>query len=816
MKSIQLINKIIDLLSSDSSLYNRYTSEIKSLEQHKKQWEQDKIRIGVIGVTSSGKSTLINAILGDKLLSMAVKPSSSQLVCCSMSKQSKATIFFEDGNSINLNGKNLNSKTIKKYSDENYNANNIENVVQIELSTPNFELGEDILLIDSPGLDAYGLENHEQLTLEVLLPTIDVCIFVTTLKNNSDDKMRAILNLTAKYNCPLIIVQNMLDSVRPSVDGKKSAEDVANDHRRRVQRIIDKSNISDKDEVAIVQMSAMQALKGRCEKKFNFGSKKELKISNYNEFVKEVKKLVSKKRPNIENQRINTVDNKIQKIIKDAKEDIGIPIKSRNLRFEYEGLDTEILSYAKKIEEQISKTLNNLSLENIVESSEDRDCNGYYTQNYIKKVKKYVKQKEQDIIMSIGDVNMYLSDVSIKLNIPTRDIVSFNGLPSMPELKIKNKTVYEAKRVRKSGIGGKVGRFFGNILNNDWGYEYKNVPKTVVDNLNTKQQVLEYISRAQNLYGKEIYSWSRKTNVLINQLIVQIENRKDSFEARKKAIIESEKLIDIINKLDLVSKQVQFEKIPNLKSYKVSNNKSKANLREVRVNKSTYNIAQLANRLSNNININVNNFLLAECKSLQNSWIIIGWDLESISTFAKRFCSIILTEIDIRSLEYNAYLESDKYKFYYKPSKENTIDLKDRKYKHNVYILTNATQFGAAQNQISKSGICKNILEEDFLAFVIQDFNELVYGGGVNESINSMMTISKTLNIAYKSTILINNENPIYNLALVEAQLKNLTIQSDETRLLKKLQESFRYLRNEEVDKILADIIRATNKKGRV
>ncbi len=40
----------------------------------------------------------------------------------------------------------------------------------------------NILLIDSPGLDAYGLENHEKLTLENLLPTIDVCIFVTTLK----------------------------------------------------------------------------------------------------------------------------------------------------------------------------------------------------------------------------------------------------------------------------------------------------------------------------------------------------------------------------------------------------------------------------------------------------------------------------------------------------------------------------------------------------------------------------------------------------------------------------------------------------------
>lgn len=205
MNSIDLIDKAIAILSSNNNLYNRYESEIKLLNQRKEQWQSDKIRIGVIGVTSSGKSTLINAILGNKLLSMAVKPSSSQLVSCRRYKQSMATIFFENETKKILKGENLNAKNIKKYSDENINAGNKEHVVQIELSTPTFELGNDILLIDSPGLDAYGLENHEELTLEVLLPTIDICIFVTTLKNNSDEKMKSILNLIGKYKCPVVI-----------------------------------------------------------------------------------------------------------------------------------------------------------------------------------------------------------------------------------------------------------------------------------------------------------------------------------------------------------------------------------------------------------------------------------------------------------------------------------------------------------------------------------------------------------------------------------------------------------------------------------
>ena len=81
------------------------------------------------------------------------------------------------------------------------------------------------------------------------------------------------------------------------------------------------------------------------------------------------------------------------------------------------------------------------------------------------------------------------------------------------------------------------------------------------------------------------------------------------------------------------------------------------------------------------------------------------------------------------------------------------------------------------------------------------------------ESIKNMLNITNNLNINHKSTILINHENPIYNLALVESQINPNKIEKSETELLNKLQKSFRYLRKEEVDKILAIIIRSTSKK---
>lgn len=69
-KSLELLNNIIALLSKskNAKIIERYKGDIKWLEDRKIKWDKNKIRVGIIGITSSGKSTLINAILGKEIL----------------------------------------------------------------------------------------------------------------------------------------------------------------------------------------------------------------------------------------------------------------------------------------------------------------------------------------------------------------------------------------------------------------------------------------------------------------------------------------------------------------------------------------------------------------------------------------------------------------------------------------------------------------------------------------------------------------------------------------------------------------------------
>lgn len=339
MNELEIIIKVIRALSANEKCKVRYASELDNFRNRKIQAESNKYRLGVIGVTSSGKSTMINSLLGETLLPAVARPSSSQLVSCYHSKNRCVTVFFQNDKPRVYSGSSLNQKLLEKYGDEGVNSKNKEKVKQIELTTPAFPFDDSIILIDSPGLDAYGYAGHEQLTMNSLLPTIDFCIFVTTCKTNSDDKMLSVLNTIAEYEKPVIIVQNMIDSIKPSLDGKKSVADVAQDHRIRVERIINRSNIKDKYKVHIVQISAINALNARERGLKTSEDNKIFEASNYDKLVSVVKKAFNQVRPVVEGHRLSFLKKEILRIAKAAKED-GAGAQELVPKFQYNNLSS--------------------------------------------------------------------------------------------------------------------------------------------------------------------------------------------------------------------------------------------------------------------------------------------------------------------------------------------------------------------------------------------------------------------------------------------------------------------------------------------
>jgi GTPase SAR1 family protein len=251
-------------LSRTPALRGHFAGEREWLATRRARWTGRTWRVGLIGITSAGKSTLLNALLGAAVLPVHVRPSSNCLVVCRRGRAG-AVVRYEDGRTEELRGRRAVRARLYGLADEATNPGNRAGVEEIELTWPDFRCGPDVALIDTPGLDAYGLERHEDITLRLLLPSVDLVVFVTTAKANADGTIRRYLDTIAAHGKPLVLVQNAIDSVeaKPAPGGAvaKSRAEVAREHLRRVRRLAERAG-GEAAQAAIVQTSALLAGRG--------------------------------------------------------------------------------------------------------------------------------------------------------------------------------------------------------------------------------------------------------------------------------------------------------------------------------------------------------------------------------------------------------------------------------------------------------------------------------------------------------------------------------------------------------------------------
>lgn len=725
MNELDIIIKVINVLSKNAKCKSRYASEIDNFQNRKRQAELNKYRLGVIGVTSSGKSTMINSLLGETLLPAVARPSSSQLVSCFHANTRVAKVYFQDGRTISYSGTSLNQKLLEKYADEGTNPKNKEKVKQIELSTSEFPFDDDIILIDSPGLDAYGYAGHEQLTMNSLLPTIDFCIFVTTCKANSDDKMRSVLDTIAEYEKPVIIVQNMIDSLKPSLDGKKSIADVAQDHRVRIERIINSSKIKDKSKVHIVQISAIYALNARLNRLRTNEDRKLLELSNYGKLVSAVNTAFNQVRPVVEGHRLVFLKKEILRIAKAAKED-GADAKGLVVQFQYENTEKDFQLNKNTCIEELKQEIDSL------QTSLLSIKNKYnFTESDISSIKNIVSRCERSICDQMRLLNKYIVSVCEKLNIDSRNIITDFRFDK-PELRLKKKT-----EVVKDGYWKKGERHWYTLwlVKDDDVWIDTSYTQEVTDVDASIQNAENYINSSTRIFNQTIQRWLKSIKITEEKFFAEIQNRRSEYEARKRRVLDCQAYQQIGNELTRIA-----ESIKSVQEKQTQVNTTKTDVKGSQMFSIQLSKALLPMyRLSDNIRIKIQNEIFRVFVGNKGQHSIIGWDEYCEGKFLRYAFGI---DVNPDKIVIGNNIIGDSVLLTHKPvspAQSNIIPNKG------IYILVNATQIGAALSEISRYKITNLIKGNDELFLVIQDFDEIMNGNSVSETLDNVLDMKRQL-----------------------------------------------------------------------
>lgn len=807
MNSLELLDKLEIKLTEDKQIEYYCRDSLAWVRARKLDWESDRIRVGVVGVTSSGKSTLIDAVSGVNILSKAVVPTSGQLVHSMYGTKNTVTIKFADGSTKLLEDDDFTVANLMEYSDTRYNPDNEKGVTSIEITSPTFDLGPNVVLIDSPGLDAYGLEMHEKLTLETMVPSIDVCVYVTTMKANNDSKMRDVLDVLARYECPVIIVQNMLDTIRTSVRGDKSRKDAALEHLMRVKQIVKESDIEDKGRVSIVQMSAEYARQWRTiDERFNT-TVEQFAESHYEEFVSYVKLMIERQKPLIEASRKESVRLCISNIDSLLGSRIAGSTVANSTSFEPGDIRKRMNEFSRKQAEDYDRCKAEYikAAEFIKKSLSDTDK----LTNETEFTNMHVKRYGEAVLKLIEDGNKFIEDIAAEVNIPKRDIMKSVSYAKVSDIAVKKRVVTTEKKVPDTGFGAVIKRSLGMFSGkSDIGY-HKEVQKRVeIDSEATKKLIEQQIELALTRYSavyeewrernytyacakvnkvvnlaKELYSIRKETQLLDESIIRFREELKDMLDMDDDVCEVS--LIDIDAEPEVIEASVTDD-------IRVGYDAWLINSKEVNVTGTLASVIRLSKNAGKGIHNSVARALMTRVGCMSHTPVIVGWDDNCIKEF--------MWQSGITDAVICVGDEA-----------VNRIERPDEDERRCYFVLANTIQFGAAKKQILNSKVERIVRDVDYIVWVVQDFGELLAGDNIVEGLRSMETFVKDKDALCDSCIWLSHENPIYNLVFLEHQMNPVDTPEKESSLLKECREKYASYINEQVIEYIIAIVRNVN-----
>ena len=169
----RIINTVVNILAGNSKL--------KAL---KRILHDRNIIIGVAGLTGSGKSSFVNALLGERLIPEHIQSTDNIPIICTNSDSRHANIYYQDGRINKISGDKLNSSFVRKNcgfvqnsDSKNFNTGNKTGIARLELSLPGSFIPEGFKFIDTPGF-ASRSENGNVI-LRNIIPEFDFVIYIT-------------------------------------------------------------------------------------------------------------------------------------------------------------------------------------------------------------------------------------------------------------------------------------------------------------------------------------------------------------------------------------------------------------------------------------------------------------------------------------------------------------------------------------------------------------------------------------------------------------------------------------------------------------
>ena len=217
--------------SGRRSSFASFEEQLRSLSRSLGETE---LTVGVVGLTGSGKSTFINALMGERLLPAETRATTNMTVLCRRGGTRSADIFYQDGKIERVTGEALTPQWMEEHTSEHWNPGNARGVSRIEWSSPDALIPSGLILADTPGLDACDLPRYGELILRRLLPGLDIVLYVTSIRTRFKAADVELMQTLLDGNQRIILLLSQIDLERDDMEAGR----VVQTRRQKLERAV--------------------------------------------------------------------------------------------------------------------------------------------------------------------------------------------------------------------------------------------------------------------------------------------------------------------------------------------------------------------------------------------------------------------------------------------------------------------------------------------------------------------------------------------------------------------------------------------------
>jgi small GTP-binding protein len=167
---------------------------------------ENRFNLVVLGAFKRGKSTLINALLGEAVLPTAIVPLTSVVTILGYGEELAIRVHFHNGET-----QQIAQAELVDFITEKGNPQNRKGVREVEITYPSEYLRDGVRIIDTPGVGSVYSHNTE--VAYNYLPQVDAAIFVVTVDPPLSAAEQEFLKDIREYVHKLFFVLNKIDYV---------------------------------------------------------------------------------------------------------------------------------------------------------------------------------------------------------------------------------------------------------------------------------------------------------------------------------------------------------------------------------------------------------------------------------------------------------------------------------------------------------------------------------------------------------------------------------------------------------------------------